>query len=1049
MRRFKQRLIGSATVLLLLVCQLPVHAQTVISLTIGDGNTEGFNDSTPVSPVGGNLGTTLGEQRRLVFERAAEIWGGLINSSVEITISAQFNPQTCGPGGTTLGSAGPTTAFGDFPNTPQLNRLYPVALANSLAGFDLDEGTPDINTIFNSDIDNGCSDATGWYYGLDGLAPSNQIELLPVVLHEIAHGLGFVTFTDRETGDFAINVPDIWADFLFDLDIGQFWINMTPAQRVASAINDPNLVWNGASVNAAFPGVLGIPELTINSPGSIASTTLATGASFGPGVPTQEITGQVVLVDDGIGDSTDGCSSLNNASAVNGNIALIRRGQCNFTVKTLNAQSAGAVAVIIANNVPQNLPPQLGGSDPQVNILTIGIEQALGNAMEAQLPAPGVNVTIGVSEDTAPGTTDGFVRMHAPDPVVLGSSVSHWTAAAFPNLLMQPFSSTVFDQVDLTLNLFEDIGWSINFPDTSPGPGVAALEPEGLYINTFTGQTNGQEAVTIRRIEGSNNLFSIANFSGIGHTASIANNGEVSISPLGVTGSFTGPDTASFNVPGGQVSAFNLQRVAMTDSDFLDVGNQPFPINPLYVDNWTLTETTFNPGNGAVIQTPVVFDGTLSSVVVAGGSQRLRIGQASGGQFIGFAQGSLASHRDFVIQIGNTSGNNPQALQTLPNNSASQAVNRVGQGRFVDINTFMVTSLLENRTGQPVLPQARVLVQQELTRDDPLLPGDLNNNGSINNTDRNGIIQMYGLGERDLDYNLIADVNSNGFIDLRDSAAVDGNTINLLPINDGISGSWFNTGRSGEGWNIAILPGGQRAIIAFFTFAPDGGTQNWIVGTGDIVNNEIIFNDLNLTGGAVFGAFDPDDVIRNRWGDLRMYFTDCNNGGVSYSSGENFGHQARSIQRLTNLAGVSCQQPNNPPPAQASQVVTGSWFVPARDGEGMVLEALADNRVVLYWYTYNATGGNQYWLGGVGTFNPANNTVVFDALNSSIGPRFGDAFDTNDLVQIPWGSATFSQSACNRASFNFNSTVPGFGSSTFNLVRLTSHSGIDCDTGQF
>lgn len=1033
----------------LLICCAQGQAQTVISLSIGDGNNEGFNDPAPAVPVGGNNGTTLGEQRMRVFERAAEIWGELINSDVEIVISAQFNPQDCGADGSTLGSAGPVTAFGNFPNAPRTNRLYPSALASSIAGFDLSDDMPEINAIFNSEIDTGCSGATGWYYGLDGLSPPDRIELLPVVLHEIGHGLGFVTFTDLETGDFAIDVPDIWADFLFDLDIGQNWSNLTAAQRVTSAINDPNLVWNGPSVNSAFPQVLSNPQqFTVNSPGSIAGSVFPASAVFGPALPQQGITGQLVLANDGIGpDSTDGCSALNNAAEINGNIALIRRGQCNFTVKTRNAQDAGAVAVVIANNVPENLPT-LGGTDPLINIPTVGIEQDLGDAIEALLPSPGVNATIGFDQNLFAGANDGFLRMNAADPLALGSSVAHWTSDALPNLLMEPaVTASLFNQVDLTLNLFEDIGWSVNFPD--PAPDVAGLQPEGVYINNFTGQTSGQETVIIRRVPGDDDLYSIANFSGAGHIARISSDGEVSIDPLGVTGGFSDPDTAQFNVPGNQITAFNLQRVAMTDSDFLNISGEPFVINPLYVDNWTLTETRFNPASGAVIEPATVFDGVLSDVVVTGGTERLRVGQAANGQFIRFTQGNLANHRDFVVRIGNGSGNNGLALETFPNHDSSQSVNIVGRGRFDDINTFVTTALLENRlVGQQVLPQGRVLVRQVLTRNDPLLPGDLNNNGSISDADRNGINNMYGLGERDAEYNLLADVNSNGFIDLRDSAAVDGNAIDLLPINDGISGSWFNTGRSGEGWNIAILPGRQRAIIAFFTFAPDGSTQNWIVGTGDIIGNEIVFNDLNITGGTLFGAFDPDDVIRNRWGDLRMYFSDCDNGGISYSSDDNFGRNARTIQRLTNLAGVDCNQPNNAQ-QQASQVVTGSWFVPVRDGEGMILEALGDNRVVLYWYTYNATEGNQYWLGGVGTFDPATNTVTFDALNSSIGPRFGDAFDTTDLVQIPWGSASFQQTGCNRAVFNFASSLPGFGSSSFNLVRLTSHSGITCDAGQF
>ena len=34
----------------------------------------GFNDPTPVTPVGGNPGTTLGEQRLIAFDHAAKIW---------------------------------------------------------------------------------------------------------------------------------------------------------------------------------------------------------------------------------------------------------------------------------------------------------------------------------------------------------------------------------------------------------------------------------------------------------------------------------------------------------------------------------------------------------------------------------------------------------------------------------------------------------------------------------------------------------------------------------------------------------------------------------------------------------------------------------------------------------------------------------------------------------------------------------------------------------------------------------------------------------------
>lgn len=1031
-------------------------AQTVITINNTDGINEGFNAPTPVTPVGNNPGTTLGEQRLFVFQRAAEIWGELINSDIPIVVNAQFSPQECSMMGSTLGSAGVNQVVADFPNAPLSNTFYPVALANSLEGRDLNDGSAEINATFNSDIDTGCSGADGWYYGIDGNTPANRIELLPVVLHEIAHGLGFTSFTNATTGAFLGDTPDIWSTFLFDLDQNQHWRNLTALQRQASAINDPNLVWNGPSVNQAFPSLLSAPQFTINSPSVIAGSITPTSAGFGPSIPLEGISRSVVLTNDGNGtDPTDACEPLINGIELNGNIALVRRGGCNFTVKSINAQNAGAVAVVIANNVPTNLPG-LGGNEPLVNIPTVGIEQALGDAIQAQLPTPGVFASLALDQSMFTGTSQNFLRMNAPDPVEPGSSVSHWTPAAFPNLLMEPaISGSLFDNVDLTLNLFEDIGWSVNFPE-APGPSNTNIEPEGVYINTFSttspDQISGEETVLIRALENSNNQFSIVNLNGRGVIATISTNGEISIDPLGVVGSFSNTNTAQFTAT-GEVSTFRLQRVAMTDSEFLNFNGQVFPINPLYADNWTVNETVFNPSTGAIVQTstPAQFDAILSRVSFNNGTQRLRSTQTLNGQFLSFSQGSLASQRDFVIQIGDQRNSSDLALQTLPGNQITLPVNVIGRGQFVDINTFTRTSLLENQPdAPPALDQDRLLFRQTLTRNNPILPGDFNRNGSIDNQDRSSIVNLYGLSDQDIDYNLLADIDNNGIIDLRDSSAVDGNITNVIPINNGLSGSWFNTSRSGEGWNIAILPGGQRAIIAFFSYATDGSTQVWIVGTGDVTNNEILFTDLNLTSGTVFGpAFDPNDVVRDLWGDIRVYFTDCNNGAISYSSDAAFGHDARPIQRLTTLAGVDCEQPNSTPSAIPAQVTTGSWFAPERDGEGWILEALDGNRVVLYWYTYDVSGGRQYWLGGVGTFDTASNSVQFDALNSTTGTQFGDAFSSEDVIQVPWGSATFQQTNCNNGTFSFNSNIPGFGNNTYNLTRLTGVNGINCNAQQF
>jgi len=69
--------------LLCLTAAPPVPAATFVINNL-DGPGEGFNDPTPVAPVGGNNGTTLGQQRLNLFEKAAAIWGAAIESAVPV-----------------------------------------------------------------------------------------------------------------------------------------------------------------------------------------------------------------------------------------------------------------------------------------------------------------------------------------------------------------------------------------------------------------------------------------------------------------------------------------------------------------------------------------------------------------------------------------------------------------------------------------------------------------------------------------------------------------------------------------------------------------------------------------------------------------------------------------------------------------------------------------------------------------------------------------------------------------------------------------------------
>ncbi len=112
----------------------------------------------------------------------------------------------------------------------------------------------------------------------------------------------------------------------------------------------------------------------------------ATGASFGPAPPEAGISGDVVLVNDGVDTTTDGCEPLVGFPA--GAIALLDRGTCTFVQKVKNAQNAGAVAVIVVNNVP-GPPSTMGGTDPTITIPSAMVSLDDGNAIKASPPATG------------------------------------------------------------------------------------------------------------------------------------------------------------------------------------------------------------------------------------------------------------------------------------------------------------------------------------------------------------------------------------------------------------------------------------------------------------------------------------------------------------------------------------------------------------------------------------------------------------------------------------------------------------------------------------
>jgi hypothetical protein len=235
---------------------LPDAANAAATITVVnlDGANEGFNDPAapdPASTTGGNSGATLGAQRLQAFQFAADVWGGILESSVPIRVGAQMDPLTCDATSAVLGAAGPTQVFRDFTGALEADTWYPVALANKLAGTDLSPMGDDISATFNSSIGTTCAFPRVWYYGLDANPPAGTTDFVTVVLHELGHGLGFTSFVGLTDGKKLLGSDDTYMRNLEDHSTGKRYPDMSDAERAAANIATGNLHWVGPNVVAA------------------------------------------------------------------------------------------------------------------------------------------------------------------------------------------------------------------------------------------------------------------------------------------------------------------------------------------------------------------------------------------------------------------------------------------------------------------------------------------------------------------------------------------------------------------------------------------------------------------------------------------------------------------------------------------------------------------------------------------------------------------------------------------------------------------------------
>jgi MYXO-CTERM domain-containing protein len=438
------------------------HARAAASvvLKIVDDAGSGFNDPTPATPVGGNTGTTVGEQRRIAFQTAADAWGRILESPVPIVVEAGFAALTCTNAATLAGHAGAITVT-DYPGLPTTGK-YPLGLANRIMGRDLYPDEPDIQAEFNSGLQ-ACM-GIDWYYGLDGKEASKDVSFLSTVMHELTHGLGFADGVDPDTGVFESGVPSAFADYVLDQTNARHWTEMTDDERKASLAHARNLVWDGKRVRAVAARLLakGAPSVQVSPP--LASfSSLLSEANFGRLMSGgASITGALATVTLSACSVTDGTFA-----AVSGKIALIFAPKgCMALGLTYYAEKSGALAVLITYGVAGSPPPTaLEASTAMkaqypVSIPTLAVTLDDANLLKSA----SASTTVTLSADTARlvgADSAGNTMMYASNPVRAGSTGAHWDPLVRPNLTLEPAETSVpHDSLEMERALLWDIGWT-------------------------------------------------------------------------------------------------------------------------------------------------------------------------------------------------------------------------------------------------------------------------------------------------------------------------------------------------------------------------------------------------------------------------------------------------------------------------------------------------------------------------------------------------------------------------------------------------------------
>lgn len=260
-------------------------------------------------------------------------------------------------------------------------------------------------------------------------------------------------------------------------------------------------------------------------------------------------------------------------------------------------------------------------------------------------------------------------------------------------------------------------------------------------------------------------------------------------------------------------------------------------------------------------------------------------------------------------------------------------------------------------------------------------------------------------------------------------------------VDSRFSGSWYDPDRAGEGWLLQVLAP-HIALLHGFTVPAAGepGDQLWLTALGRIDGDGIAFDQIEQVHGRGFGsAYQAGDVQVGHWGSARIVFTACGRGELRFQGPPAYGQGRRQLHQLMHLGSHDCTAATAAVPEQADApglgAISGSFYDPAAPGQGLVIAAQDDGRLMLVLFGHAAAGDGPVWLQAQGRLDPDGQLQLGPAVRPH-GSHF-DRFDPARLDLSPWGRLALRLDGCDTVHLHYRARTAEFGAGGLTLERLT------------